>query len=248
MSAARAGPPTWPKPVVETDLGLGDGGADPQAGGIRSGPIPVAKPDVVQLCLGRPFAGQAEFGTKADHPTPNSLRRIAAGGEHVVRIETTRGGHNTKGGRNIQVVGPENAGDADVLARYGPAALHVKQCAVRPRQRRAESHSGGGLTSDGQLGSRITGWVFFKGSELSERWFVMRTLLRWLWPRPRLSLTLSPNGTPRATNKKQTLPKSQRLRPRTTSLRSGKVITTVSGTPPSLGQAADDTKGTQPLK
>src|SRR5262249_16010297 len=128
--------------VVETDLGLGDSGADPQAGGIRSGPIPVAKPDVVQLCLGRPFAGQAEFGTKADHPTPNSLRRIAAGGEHVVRIETTRGGHNTKGGRNIQVVGSENAGDADVLVRYGPAALHVKQCAVRPRQRRAESHSG----------------------------------------------------------------------------------------------------------
>src|SRR5262249_41885867 len=79
-------------------------------------------------------AGQAEFGTKADDPTPKSLRRIGAGGEHVVRIETKP--------VERQVVGSENAGDADVLVRYGPAALHVKQCAVRPRQRRAESHSG----------------------------------------------------------------------------------------------------------
>jgi hypothetical protein len=39
-----------------------------------------------------------------------------------------------------------------------------------------------------------------------------------------------PNGIPRATNK--TLPKSPRLRPRTTSVRSGKVITAVSGIPP----------------
>jgi hypothetical protein len=66
---------------------------------------------------------------------------------------------------------------------------------------------------------------------LSERWFVIRTLLRWLRSRPRSSLTPSPNGIPRATNKKQTLPKLRRLRPRMTSVRSGNVITTVSGTP-----------------
>jgi hypothetical protein len=67
---------------------------------------------------------------------------------------------------------------------------------------------------------------------LSERWFVIRSLLRWLRSRPRSSLTSSPNGIPRATNKKQTLRKSRRLRPRTTSVRSKKVITTVRGTPP----------------
>jgi hypothetical protein len=67
---------------------------------------------------------------------------------------------------------------------------------------------------------------------LSERRFVIRTLLRWLRSRPRSYLTPSPNGTPRATNENQWLPKSRRLRPRTTSVRSGKVITTVSGTPP----------------
>ena len=50
-----------------------------------------------------------------------------------------------------------------------------------------------------------------------------------------------PNGIPRATNK--TLPKSRRLRPRTTSVRSGKVITAVNGTS-ELGQEADATEGT----
>jgi hypothetical protein len=50
------------------------------------------------------------------------------------------------------------------------------------------------------------------------------SLLRWLRSRPRSSLTPSPNGIPRPTNKKQRLPKSRRLR-RTT-------ITTASGTPP----------------
>ena len=67
---------------------------------------------------------------------------------------------------------------------------------------------------------------------MSERWFVTRSLLRWLRSRPRSSLTPSPNGIPRASNKNQALPKSLRLRPRTTSERSGKVITTVSRTPP----------------
>ena len=69
-----------------------------------------------------------------------------------------------------------------------------------------------------------------RGSELSARWFVIRTLLRWLHSRPRSSLMPSPNGIPRATNK--TLPKSRRLRPRTTSVRSGTDITAVNRTPP----------------
>src|SRR5262245_2813441 len=81
------------EPVVQPDLCFGNACADAQARGIGSGDIPVAKPDVVQLCLGRPFASQAEFRTKAHHPTPNSLRHIGAGGEHVVRIETMSDGH-----------------------------------------------------------------------------------------------------------------------------------------------------------
>jgi hypothetical protein len=71
-----------------------------------------------------------------------------------------------------------------------------------------------------------------RGSELSKRRFVMRTLHRWLRPRSGSSLTPSPNGTPPATNKIQALPTSRRLRPRTTSVRSGKVTTTVSETCP----------------
>jgi hypothetical protein len=67
---------------------------------------------------------------------------------------------------------------------------------------------------------------------LSKRRFVIRTLLRWLRSRPRSSLTPSRNGIPRVTNKRQVLQKSRRLRPKTTPVRSRKVITTVTGTCP----------------
>src|SRR5262245_12165465 len=45
---------------------------------------------------------------------------------------------------------------------------------------------------------------------------------------PYRSRTLSPNGTPHETNKVPTVQKYRRFRPRTTSVRSGKVTTTVS--------------------
>jgi hypothetical protein len=69
---------------------------------------------------------------------------------------------------------------------------------------------------------------------LSKRRFVIRTLHRWLRPRSGSSLTPSPNGTPRETNRVPTVQKLRRLRQRTTSARSGRATTTVTGTHPNL--------------
>jgi hypothetical protein len=79
---------------------------------------------------------------------------------------------------------------------------------------------------------------------LSARRFVIRTLLRWLRSRPRSSLTPSPNGIPRATNK--TLPKSRRLRPRTPSACPGRVIITVTGMRPNSVRRLMPLRGRNP--
>ena len=86
-------------------------------------------------------------------------------------------------------------------------------------------------------------YLISEGERIERETVRYANLTLMLPPRPRSSLTPSPNGILRATNK--TLPKSRRLRSRTTSERSGKVITTVSRTPPNSVKRLMSLRGRQ---